>query len=200
MKLSLKFFKKLPNKEKRITLPTQVTLIRLFLVPFIVTSMIYHKWGIAFLLFCIAALTDIVDGFLARYLNQKTFLGACLDPVADKLLIVSTFFTLSFVQSPLFSIPLWFVWLVLVKELILIFGAILIYYIKGFLQVEPTLLGKLTMAVQVIFVIWLFACYFFHWLPIKTYYLMLSVVTILVLSSLLQYAKIGIKQFKINIR
>jgi cardiolipin synthase len=98
------------------------------------------------------------------------------------------------VQSPLFSIPLWFVILVLLKELVLIGGAMLMFYQKGFLKVEPTWLGKATMAVQSLFIIWLFACYFFHWLPVKTYYTALGVVLILVLSSLFQYVKIGLKQ------
>lgn len=196
LKLSFSFLKKLPDHEKKITLSTLLTLVRIALTPFIVASMIAHHWGIACTLFCIAACTDILDGNIARWLNEKTFLGACLDPIADKFLVLSCFFTLAFVQSPLFSIPLWFVWLVLCKELILIGGAIILYNIKGHIEMQPTVLGKTTTVMQMGFIIWLFACYFFSWIPVKTYYCMLGIVIVLVFSSLLHYIFIGIKQLK----
>ena len=195
-KLSFNFFKKLPDREKKITLSTLLTLGRIVLAPFIVCSMIFFHWGTAFILFCIAAITDVLDGNLARLLDEKTFLGACLDPIADKLLLLSCFFTLAFVQSPLFSIPLWFVLLVLLKELILVIGAIILYYRKGHIEIHPTFLGKITTVVQMGFIIWLFACYFFTWIPVKTYYSMLGLVIILVFASLAQYVMIGIRQLQ----
>jgi len=195
-KLNINFFKKLPAHEKKITFSTLLTLVRIVLTPFIVCAMCYFYWGTAFVLFCIAAATDIADGYLARWLDERTFLGACLDPLADKILLLSCFFTLAFVQSPLFSIPLWFVFLVLLKELILVLGAIILYYLKGHIIIHPTLLGKLTTLVQMGFIIWLFACYFFTWIPVKTYYSMLTIVMLLVFASLAQYIMIGIQQLK----
>lgn len=192
----INFFKKLPPHEKKITLSTMLTLLRIVLVPCIVGSMLEGWWGVACALFCIAAITDVLDGYLARWLNEKTFLGACLDPIADKLLVLSCFFTLAFVQSPLFIIPQWFFILVLVKELILLGGSVVFYLIKGHLDVRPTLLGKSTAVVQMGFIIWLFACYFFHWLPVKTYTSMLAIVLIMVFASLIQYIGIGIGQLK----
>ena len=188
------FLQRFTRKERRITLPTMLTIFRFLLTPFIVAAMVYQQWGIAFWLFLLAAITDLLDGFLARILDQKTFLGACLDPVADKLLILAVFFTLAFVQSPLFAIPTWFVAIVLVKELVLIVGAALIYLICGSIEIRPTLLGKATMCVQVFFVIWLFACYFFNWLPITTYWVALTVVLGMVILSLLQYGALGVAQ------
>ncbi len=195
LKLSFNLFRKLPASEKRITLATIFTLARIASVPFIVAAMVYQYWGVAFTLIIFSSITALVDGFLARNFGQKSFLGACLDPIADKLLILSCYFTLAFSQSPLFTIPGWFVWLVLFKELLLLGFAVTIWKIKGFLKVEPTLLGKLTMTVQVVFIVWLFACYFFHWVPIRTYYFMLGLVLLLVLSSLIQYATIGYRYF-----
>lgn len=194
-RLSLKLFKKLPPQEKRITLSTVFTLVRIVLAPFIVAAMILHMWGVAFFLFLIAAFSDIIDGNLARWLNQKTFLGACLDPLADKILLISCFFTLAFIQSPLFVVPQWFVILVLVKDLTIVFGALTIYLIKGHLEVHPTYMGKMATVVQSYFIIWLFACYFFNWLPIKTYYTILSIMIFLVIGTLLQYMKMGISQW-----
>jgi len=192
----INFFKKLPPHEKKITISTMLTLGRIALVPCIVGAMIIGWWGTACALFCIASVTDVLDGYLARRFNEKTFFGACLDPIADKLLILSCFFTLAFVQSPLFTIPQWFFVLVLVKELILIGGSVTFYFVKGYIDIQPTLLGKSTTVVQMCFIIWLFACYFFNWLPVKTYASMLGIVLVLVFASLVQYVRIGIGQLK----
>lgn len=192
-KFTLRIFSHLPDAEKRITIPTLFTIARIVVVPIIVGAMIAHLWGIAFFFFVFACLTDLIDGFLARVLNEKTFLGACLDPVADKLLLLSCFFTLAFISTPLFSIPRWFVLFVVSKEVIQIAGALIIYYIRGHLDVRPTLLGKTTTCIQMIFIMWLFACYFFCWVPIKTYYVMLGIMTIFIGASFMQYARIGIR-------
>ncbi|MGB8367495.1 MAG: CDP-alcohol phosphatidyltransferase family protein [Candidatus Babeliales bacterium] len=192
-KFNLHLFHHLSAQEKRITIATLFTLTRLLLTPFIVVSMVESYWGIAFLLFLVAALTDVIDGSLARLCNQKTFLGACLDPISDKLLLLSCFATLAFIDTPLFAIPRWFVLLVLGKEILQVGGAIVLYNVKGHLDVRPTLLGKLTMVAQVCFIIWLFACYFFHWVPLKTYYTMLGILLMLVFVSLVQYVAIGMQ-------
>lgn len=180
----------------RITLPTLLTLVRIVFTPFIVAAMVYQQWGIAFVLFVIAAVTDLLDGFFARILDQKSLLGACLDPVADKILTLSVFATLAFVQSPLFSIPTWFVAIMLLKELVLLLGAGAVYLICGRLQVRPLILGKVAMFMQVIFIIWLFACYFFKWVPVRTYWAMLFGVLGIVVLALVQYATFGIDQLR----
>lgn len=194
MKFSFRLFKKLPDREKKITLSTAITLIRIALTPIIVFAMIFNSWGSAFWLFVIAALSDVLDGYLARLLHDHTFLGACLDPLADKLLILSVFCTLAFISTPLFVLPAWFVLIVLAKETILILSAVVLYYKQGHLEVKPVLLGKLAMVVQTLFIIWLFACYFFHWMPVKTYTIMLGVVLLVVLASFANYALIAVKK------
>ena len=195
-RLTFAFLKRLPSHETRMTVATMVTLARIALVPVIVGSMVIGQWGTAFSFFVVAALTDLFDGLLARWNDEKTFLGACLDPIADKILLVSCFFTLGFVQSPLFSIPLWFVALVVCKEVLQITGSILFYYNRGYLDVQPTMLGKSTTVYQMGFIVWLFACYFFHWVPTKTYYVMLSTMVGLICASFVQYALIGLRQWR----
>ena len=195
-KFSFHLFKKLPAHEKKITFSTFLTLIRFALIPFIVAAMIMQAWHLAFILFIIAGITDVLDGWFARWFNQRTFLGAALDPLVDKILMIAVFATLSFSQSPLFSIPHWFVLLVLFKELIQISGAIYIYIRKGHLTIAPTWLGKSLGLVQTVFVSWLFACYFFHWVPIKTYFVMLATVTILVIFTFIDYLRIGFAQVR----
>lgn len=185
------FIHKLSRERFRMTVPTILTILRLVMTPLIVMAMIWQHWGAAFWLFLIAALTDLLDGYLARLWNQRTLFGACLDPIADKLLVLSVFFTLAFVSTPLFTIPRWFFWFVLVKELLQVVGVVGIYVFKGAVKIRPTLLGKLTAVVQMGFILWLFACYFFHWMPIKTYSVMVGLLFILVFVTLVHYASLG---------
>ena len=138
----------------------------------------------------------MLDGCIARFCNQQTFLGACLDPIADKLLLLGCFFALAFMQTPLFAIPQWFVYIVLIKELTIIGGAAFLIITASADTIRPTLLGKLSTVMQMLFIVWLFACYFFHWVPIKTYWTMLSLLLFLVLASLVHYVLIGIRAFK----
>lgn len=195
-KLSWQYVRQLPAEQKRITVPTIITLIRILLTPLIVYSMVRHQWGSAFGLFLIATISDMLDGSIARFCNQQTFLGACLDPIADKLLLLGCFFALAFIETPLFAIPQWFVYIVLIKELTIISGATFLITTASADTIRPTLLGKLSTVVQMLFIIWLFACYFFHWVPLKTYWTMLSLLLFLVLASLVQYVFIGIRALK----
>ncbi len=188
------FLKQLPAKEKRITISTLFTLVRIALTPGIVLAMVWDLWGVAFGLFVFACITDWLDGYLARMRNEQTFLGACLDPVADKILILSVFFTLSFMQSLPFSIPIWFAFLMLCKEIILVGGAFFIFVTQGYIEIRPRKLGKVTTFIQMLFIGWVFACYFFAWAPIKTYYVALAILIILVFASLLEYTRIGIQK------
>jgi cardiolipin synthase len=197
-KLTWKSLSRIPLHERRITFSTMITIMRIILAPCVVVAMMYGTWGKAFILFLIASMTDFLDGNMARLLNEQTFLGACLDPIADKILLVPCFMTLAFIKTPLFIIPLWFVLVVLVRELIVLGGALMVYYVNGYIAIKPPLLSKLTTMMQMIFIIWLFACYFFQWEPKKTYFTMLSLLLVLVVSSLLQYIYIGVNQLKGN--
>jgi cardiolipin synthase len=192
----LHFFKNIPAHEKKITISTMLTLGRIALVPSIVGAMVYAWWGIACALFGIAAITDALDGYLARLWKEQTMLGACLDPLADKLLVLACFFTLAYIQSPLFAIPQWFVVIVLIKELLLIIGTVLLYGAKGHIDIRPTFLGKITTMLQLSFIAWLFACYFFGWVPVKTYSTLLVVVLVLVCACLVQYGVRAIRENK----
>jgi len=175
-------------RERAVTVSTIFTIGRIILTPCIVYAMLTAHWGTAFWVFVFAALTDVIDGGLARLLDQRTALGACLDPIADKVLLLSCFATLSFIRTPLFAIPHWFVSFVIAKEFLLVGGAVALYYMRGYVDIYATKLGKATTLAQVSFIIWLFACYFFHWVPVKTYYAALGIVTCMVSASLLHYS------------
>lgn len=179
-----------------LNLSTYFTLLRIALTPCVVIAMKMHIWNVAFVLFVVAAFTDALDGFIARTFNQQTYVGAVLDPIADKFLLISCFFTLAFIESPLFTIPTWFVFFVVIKELLLIVGALGIYWRIGSLPIKPTRLSKGTTVCQIAFIMWLFACYFFHWVPIKTYYAMLGLLFCMVFTTFVQYIYIGYRYLR----
>lgn len=180
-------------KTRIMTVSTALTASRIIAVPFIVGAMGAHHWGIAWVVFMLAAATDLIDGALARYLGDETIFGAYLDPVADKLLIIACYGALAVIDSPLFKIPLWFFYIIFIKELVLVLGALYVCFVRQSVAVRPTLLGKLTMLFQICFIAWLFACAYFHWVPVKTFYVLLSGIVVLAIGSLVQYALIGIR-------
>lgn len=184
------------SREFIITVPTVVTIARIVLTPCIVMAMLAQQWGVSFVLFGIAALSDAIDGALARWCETQTILGAVLDPIADKVLLISCFATLTFAQSPLFSIPMWFLILILVKEALLILGVVFIYGFMRSIEIKPTQLSKSVTAVQMAFIMWLFSCYFFNWVPAKTYYTLLTVLAALVSATLIEYAMYGLRYIR----
>jgi cardiolipin synthase len=119
-------------------------------------NLLYKAWISALALFSIAALTDVLDGALARYLSQETELGACLDPLADKLLIISSYVTLFAMDIPYTAIPLWFVVFVFAKEAIQVCAGLYIYLWYPIVSIKPTRLGKATTVFQSICIVLFF--------------------------------------------
>jgi cardiolipin synthase len=171
------------------TVSNLLTLMRLALTPFIVLNMYYQHWISAFVLFVIAAGTDLLDGYLARALNQQTHLGALLDPIADKLLLLGSFGALAFFSSPFFHIPTWFFVLGLAREVILIVGVCALCLRQKRAKIEPLIWGKLTTLFQIVFLKWIFICYFMGWEPKRTYTCLLYLVAVFSVISLFQYVK-----------
>jgi len=130
------------------TVPNQITLLRLGFLPFflILISYEHYRWALAVLV--IAGLSDGIDGLLARQLNQRSALGAYLDPIADKLLLSSSFVILAFKKE----IAWWLTIIVLSRDiLILVVGAVIIL-IFGYRPFPPSLLGKMTTFLQIVLV------------------------------------------------
>jgi cardiolipin synthase len=132
-----------------LTLPNQVTFLRLALLPayFIVIFYGRYPWALALLL--VAGISDAVDGQLARRLNQKSELGEFLDPIADKLLLSGSFLILAFNQR----IPWWITILVLARDLIILIIAAVILLVVGYRTFPPTMDGKVTTVVQMLLVV-----------------------------------------------
>ncbi len=151
-------YKNFPLGLSIITIPTYLTLIRIALVPCIVASIASHAWVRALVLLAIAGITDVVDGPLARWLNQVSVVGALLDPCADKLLLVSCYVSLFLFCGNSYTIPLWFVLFTVITELLFVLLALYFVFVKKNHGIEPSKLGKLTGLAQVLFIGWFLAC------------------------------------------
>ena len=128
-----------------VTIPNLITIGRLCLVPLIVWLILApHPLG-AFLVFVVAAASDAVDGFLARQLNLRSDLGAYLDPIADKLLMMSSYLFLAVPSFPAaIKVPVWLAMLVISRDLLLMTVGLLMILSSGVRQFPPTWLGKVT--------------------------------------------------------
>ncbi len=129
-----------------ITIPNVITLLRIFLVPVFVTTIVYKRFDYSLIVFLTASITDTLDGLIARLKNQKTDLGAFLDPLADKLLLVSAFLSLTFLEQ----IPKWLTIVIISRDLIVVLGWISLYIQTGSTRVAPSVAGKLSNTFQVI--------------------------------------------------
>jgi len=130
-----------------LSIPNLITLGRILLVPVVVWAIMYGEMRLAFALFLAAGISDAVDGFLAKRFNMASELGAYLDPLADKTLIVSIYVTLGIAGK----IPLWLVILVVSRD-IMIIGAVMLSWLLGSpLKVKPLLVSKLNTVAQIVF-------------------------------------------------
>jgi cardiolipin synthase len=130
------------------TVPNQLTFLRLGFLPFFIISIQYRRYALALGILIIAAVTDGLDGLFARSLNQKTALGAYLDPIADKLLLSSSFFVLALNHR----ISWWLATLVLSRDVLLLVSAAVILVVAGYRPFPPSIYGKLTTAFQILLV------------------------------------------------
>jgi cardiolipin synthase len=132
-----------------LTLANRLTILRILMTPVITVLLLYRQMGIALALFLLAGITDGLDGFLARSRKEKTTLGMVLDPVADKLLLMSAVVTLTILKE----LPRWFAIIVVSRDVLLIGGSVIIYMFLGKVALPPSWLGKATTGLQLITVL-----------------------------------------------
>ena len=142
-----------------VTVPNLLTVIRMVLIPVFVSMLFYQRFGWALAIFIIAGITDGLDGLLARRFNQKSQLGTILDPIADKLLLVTAFIVLSLrtiIPQPLprhFPVPFWVTAAVISRDIFIMVGAVAINIVTGFRGFRPSWLGKMSTVVQILAII-----------------------------------------------
>jgi len=190
------WYHKILQDKRWLNISNIFTLLRILLAPVIVWQMYCRNWNYAFCFFIIGAITDLLDGYLARLFDTQTNLGRMLDPIADKIFLVSSFFSLSFISTPSFHIPAWFVYLLLLREFVLLSGCVFLFVIRVNFEAQPIMWGKLATVFQIIFIVWIFSCYFFHWIPVKTYSVSLVLLAAYSIFSLLQYIRVGFNYLK----
>ena len=144
------------------TTANKITIVRILLVPLFVVEVLnyvgqgreLHRW-LAIAAFLAAAVCDGVDGYIARRYNQRSELGAILDPLADKLLLVAGIVLLSLHHEQyLPHLPLWLTATVISRDVLLLLGMVVIYYTCGKVNVKPHIIGKVATVLQMVAVCW----------------------------------------------
>ncbi|MGB6822640.1 MAG: CDP-alcohol phosphatidyltransferase family protein [Candidatus Acidiferrales bacterium] len=136
--------------DKRIfTVPNQLTFLRLGFLPFFIIAIRYSRYDWALALLIVAGLSDGLDGLLARKLNQKTQLGSFLDPIADKLLLSSSYFMFALKGK----IAWWLAILVLGRDVLILVACAVILLVVGYMTFPPSIFGKLNTTFQVLLVL-----------------------------------------------
>ena len=144
-----------------LTFANKVTIGRILLVPFFIATVLYFspdrpylRW-VALGLFMTAVISDIIDGYIARRYHQKTKAGAILDPLADKILLISAFICLYVRRGSFeeFVFPIWFVVAIISRDIILLLGAMIVQLVTGKLEIEANRSGKTTAFFQIVCII-----------------------------------------------
>ncbi len=139
-----------------LTVPNMLTVFRMMLIPVFVTVLFYQRFIVALAVFVCAGLTDGLDGLLARRFDQRSQLGTVLDPIADKLMMVTAFIVLSMrsiFPAPVPShlpVPFWVTVAVISRDVFIIVGAAAINIMTGFRGFRPSWLGKVNTTVQIV--------------------------------------------------
>jgi CDP-diacylglycerol--glycerol-3-phosphate 3-phosphatidyltransferase len=144
------------------TTANKITILRILLVPFFCVQLLdyetsgdpLNRW-LAIITFLVASVSDAIDGYIARRYNQRSELGAILDPLADKLLLVSALILLALDHSNhVGQIPFWLVATVLSRDVIILIGMVVIHYTCGRVNVRPRLVGKVATVFQMATILW----------------------------------------------
>jgi len=132
------------------TLANRITILRIVLIPVFIITLLQGLYPWPVVIFSFTVITDALDGFIARYRKQITPLGSFLDPMADKLLMFSSYLLCAYIKI----IPLWVFIVILSRDLLIVMGWAIIYFITNSTEIKPRLMGKLTAIIQM-FTMWI---------------------------------------------
>ncbi len=146
------------------TLPNFITLLRLAALPFFLVAIADGKFGIALAIFVAAGLSDGIDGFLARRFDMKSALGAYLDPIADKLMLMSSYLFLAIPSYPApVKMPVWLSVMVISRDFLLMLVALLMILATSRKRFPPSWVGKVTTVTQIITVLFVLCANIWDW-------------------------------------
>ena len=174
-----------------VTVPNMLTVFRMVLIPVFVSLLFYQRFILALCVFILAGVTDGLDGLLARRFDQRSQLGTILDPIADKLMLVTSFVVLSMrsvFPQPLpahLPVPFWVTVAVISRDVFILVGAAAINIVTGFRGFRPSLLGKINTTVQIVAIA---AIIFAASVPFGTGYYLPTIYTTVFVSAVLSGA------------
>jgi len=162
-----------------LSIPNLITLARILAVPVIIWAITSGEKRIAFILFLAAGLSDLIDGFLAKRFGMATELGAYLDPLADKAMIVSVYVALGIIEA----MPRWLVILVVSRDIMIVSAVILSWLVDKPVKLKPLAVSKLNTVAQIVYATVVLAALAFSWdIPLVTNVLMGLVAALTLLS------------------
>ena len=138
------------NPAQAINLPNTISILRFFITFYFVYAVYQGRMRLALYLFIIQGISDLLDGFIARVMDWKTELGAYLDPIADKTMLVAAFVMLYIVDV----IPLWLTALVLGRDIVIAGGFLVLRRYVSNVRPRPTIFGKITTALQIVTIVY----------------------------------------------
>lgn len=144
------------DRDYPLNLANRLTMLRIVLVPVFIASLLYHSperpylLMVAVVIYLLACVTDGLDGYLARRMNEHTQLGSYIDPLADKLLLLSGYLSLSLMAHlpRELHVPAWVTIVVISRDVVILVGSIIIFIATGHLKARPLFIGKITTVVQ----------------------------------------------------
>lgn len=169
-------------------IPNLLTLTRIVILPFFAASLIYRAYQYALVLFLAAAITDLLDGYIARVTHQITYFGRILDPVADKFFLITSFI----LMTAYGLMPKWLTIVVISRDVIVVTGCVILYFVTNSLKVEPSFLGKIASACQFVLIGLVLLAFNINGrlsVPVILFY----IVAVLTAASGIQYVYLGLK-------
>ncbi len=166
-----------------LSIPNLITLVRILLVPIVIWAITAGEMRIAFVLFLAAGISDAVDGFLAKRFEMTTELGAYLDPLADKAMLVSIYIALGIIEA----VPRWLVILVVFRDIMIVSAVILSWLVDKPLPLKPLLVSKLNTVAQIALACVVLAALGFHFNARIAVGALIGLVAVLTLLSVIFY-------------
>ncbi|MEW6184660.1 MAG: CDP-alcohol phosphatidyltransferase family protein [Thermodesulfobacteriota bacterium] len=140
------------------SIPNILTFLRIILIPWFAILLFNGSFNQALWVFAGAAVTDGLDGFIARWFSQKTQLGAFLDPVADKLLLSTAYIALAVMRE----IPVWLTVIVISRDVVIVLGVTILFLNQVDVEMKPTIYSKLTTVFQVLLILLVLSSGYIH--------------------------------------
>ena len=181
------------QKHSKWSIPNFLTVIRILLTPGFVAAFVSENFYLAWFLFALAGITDGLDGFLARVLKQRTSLGAMLDPLADKVLLVTSFVCLGIKGW----LPAWVVTLVVSRDFIILGGLAVLHFwgVNISRKIKPSLASKLTTVFQILLVFFVLVAKSTSWPVVWLLPKLIFLVVLFTLISGVDYVYKGLNYF-----